>query len=83
MLFVFCSSHWCDSGVGGNGSWFSIFTDWQQMVFLLHENQVYRGLLPTIALPNIILRLLIVQVEELVENLAEFEVVVENDIVFI
>ena len=53
------------------------------MVFLLHENQVYRGLLPTIALPNIILRLLIVQVEELVENLAEFEVVVENDIVFI
>ena len=83
MLFVFCSSHRCDSIVGGNGSWFSIFTDRQQMVSLFHENQVYRGLLPTIALSNIILRLLIVQVEELVENLAELEVVVENDIVFI
>ena len=46
------------------------------MVFLLHENQVYRGLLPTIALSNIVLCLLIVQVEELVENLAELEVIV-------
>ena len=74
--FRFCSSHRCDSGVSGNGSWFSIFIYWQQMVFLLHENQVYRGLLPTIALSNIILCLLIVQVEELVENLAKLEVIV-------
>ena len=52
------------------------------MISLLHKNQVYRGLLPRV-LSHLILRLLIEQVEELVKNLAELEVAVQKNIVFL
>ena len=52
------------------------------MVSLLHEDQVYRRLFPRIQ-PYLLLRPLIEQEIKVVENLAELEIVVEDNVVFI
>ena len=52
------------------------------MVSLFHENQVYRRLLPRVR-SYLLLCLFIEQVINLVENLAEFEIVVKDNVVFL
>ena len=79
-----CTPHslWCLVGSLRQHSQVPLAVDRQLVVSLLHEDEVYRWLLPRLLTP-LRLRLLVIQVVDLVEDLAQLQPIVENDVVLL